>query len=152
MGRHVATTQREQAVTMLESGFYTLDEIAEATSMSVRSVQRYRENLRLFGNSQSPHVVTGPRRQIEPQIFDALIELLIQRPDTYLDEAVVFLWDEFRVLVSVQTVSATLREAGWTRKKVRHKACPYSLISLADYCSLVVLLHNATSYSVMPSW
>ena len=86
--------------------------------MSERSVRRYKENIRVFGTAQAPRTVPGPARLIENGPFEALIESLTGKPDTYRDETVVFLWDEFEVLVSVTTVFRALKGIGWNKKVV----------------------------------
>jgi hypothetical protein len=45
-------------------------------------------------------------------MLEALREYLLENPNQYLDEMVVFLWDEFRVLVTVYTVSRALKSMG----------------------------------------
>jgi transposase len=53
---------------------------------------------------------------------DALCEDLLRKPDQYLDELVLFLWDEFEVLVSISTISRALSSIGWSKKQARRVA------------------------------
>jgi transposase len=55
-------------------------------------------------------------------MHQALLDHLWVWPDRYLDELVVFLWDEYNVLLSASTVSRDLKKAGWTKKKARREA------------------------------
>jgi len=47
---------------------------------------------------------------------------LLAKPDQYLDEMAVILWDEFEAWVSESTISRSLRAAGWSRKIARRVA------------------------------
>lgn len=118
MPRHVGPQQRENAVALLAAGVHTIPEIATLCSTTRQSVHRWKKNLKSFSTATSPYCRPGPPRCIEPPQFDALLQLLFEKPDTYLDEAVVFLWDEFRLQVSLKTVSKHLREVNWSKKKV----------------------------------
>jgi hypothetical protein len=55
-------------------------------------------------------------------MLDALRERLIEKPDMYLDEMIVFLWDDFRILVSPLTVSRALASISWSKKTFRQVA------------------------------
>lgn len=55
-------------------------------------------------------------------MLDALRERLIEKPDQYLDEMAVFLWDEFEVLVTTSTISRTLKTIEWSKKTARRVA------------------------------
>ena len=45
-------------------------------------------------------------------MLDALCDHLLEKPDQYIDEMVVFLWDEFEVLVTTSTLSRALASIG----------------------------------------
>ncbi|KAJ5346794.1 uncharacterized protein N7506_000047 [Penicillium brevicompactum] len=77
---------------------YTNAQIAEAAHCTPRSVSTIRSNLRCFGSVKAPANGIGRRRTITPSMLEALCECLLEKPDLYQDEMVVFLWDEFRVL------------------------------------------------------
>jgi hypothetical protein len=55
-------------------------------------------------------------------MLDALREHLLGKPDRYLDEMVLFLWDEFKVSISTSAVSRALRSIGWSKKTCRRVA------------------------------
>jgi transposase len=121
MVRNVAPSQRQKAVEMLKVGILNDEAIAVACSMSTRAVRRYKKNLELFPEYEGrlPPTKKGPARLIEPQAFDALIDHLIRKPGTYLDEMAVFLADEFGIDVSISVISRTLQMYGWSKKKVK---------------------------------
>ena len=52
----------------------------------------------------------------------ALCDRLIEKPHMYQDEMVVFLWDEFGILVTTYSISRALKEAGWSKKTARRIA------------------------------
>jgi hypothetical protein len=52
----------------------------------------------------------------------ALCEHLLEKPGQYLDEMVLFLWDEFEVSVSTSAVSRALKSIGWSKKTCRRIA------------------------------
>lgn len=51
-----------------------------------------------------------------------LCDRLIEKPEMYRDEMVVFLWDEFETLVTISSVGRALASAGWTKKVARRVA------------------------------
>jgi hypothetical protein len=55
-------------------------------------------------------------------MLDALREYLLERPDRYLDEMAVFLWDEFDIRVTKSSISRALASIGWTKKAARSVA------------------------------
>jgi hypothetical protein len=55
-------------------------------------------------------------------MLDALREHLLEKPGLYQDEMVVFLHDEFGVLVDASTISVALKKARWTKKVIRQVA------------------------------
>lgn len=55
-------------------------------------------------------------------VLAALCELLIEKPELYLDKMGDFLYDEFNVLVSRYTISRALRSHDWSKKVARRIA------------------------------
>jgi hypothetical protein len=55
-------------------------------------------------------------------MLGALCEHLLEKPGLYQEEMVVFLWDEFDVLVSTFSISRSLKAAGWSKKAARQIA------------------------------
>jgi transposase len=74
------------------------------------------------GLATAPLNGRGRRRSITPPMLDALLQHLLEKPDLYLEEMEVFLWDEFEVRIPKSTISRTLRSAGWSKKTARRVA------------------------------
>ena len=55
-------------------------------------------------------------------MLDALCEHLWENPGLYLEEMVAFLWDKFKVLVTIYSVARELHSIKWTKKKIRRVA------------------------------
>lgn len=119
MARNAALEQRSRAVELLLAGLFTEVQIATLCSVSVRSIQRYKRNIRTFGAATAPHVVRGPLRVIDPRALSALLAALIHRPSMYLDEMAVFLYDHSGITVSISTIHRALSSIGWSRKATR---------------------------------
>lgn len=66
-------------------------------------------------------------------MLEVLKEHLFEKPELYLEEMVVFLWDEFDVLVSPSSISKALRSINWCKKTARRVAKDSS--SLNDHLS-----------------
>jgi hypothetical protein len=49
-------------------------------------------------------------------MLQALCDHLLEKPDLYQDEMVVFLWDEFRVCVITFSIGRALASMGWFKK------------------------------------
>jgi transposase len=73
-------------------------------------------------------------------MLDALREHLLEKPDQYLDEMAVFLWDEFEVPVTTSTISRALKSIRWSKKVARRVAAGRS----ADLRDLY--LHDLSSF------
>lgn len=100
----------------------TTSQIAGAACCSERSVSNIRLNLRLFGTARAPPNHVGRRRSITVPMLKALCEHLLEKPDLYLDEMVIFLWDEFEAAVTTSSIRRALVDSGWSRKIARQKA------------------------------
>jgi transposase len=123
MAPRLAVSQHRLIGDMLISGTLTQAQIATAARCSERGVRRIARNLRDFGRTQAPSNSTGGRRRrITPQMLDALREHLLEKPGLYQDEMVIFLYDEFRVLVTVPNISKALKSIGWSKKVMRRVA------------------------------
>jgi transposase len=96
--------------------------MAEAAGCSTRSIKAIRSNLHFFGITKAPSNGVGRPRPIIFPMLDALREYLLEKPEQYLDEMAVFLWDEFDVLVTTATISRTLVSIGWSKKTIRRRA------------------------------
>ena len=123
MAPNLALAQREQIHAMLQAGHFTGDQIAKVAGCSSQSVSAIRSNIRAFGSLRAPFTTApGRPRSITPTMFDALKELLLQKPDRQLDELAAFLQEEFDVDVSTSTISRTLIAEGWSKKMIQRKA------------------------------
>jgi hypothetical protein len=79
-------------------------------------------------------------RTVTPPILDALREHLLENPYLYLDEMVVFLWDEFHTLVTTFGIRRALISVGWSKKPARRIAQERNA-DLRDY-----YLHNLSVF------
>jgi len=61
-------------------------------------------------------------RMLSKPMSEALIEYLYDKPDLdlYLEEMSWFIWDEFQVIVSTDTISRALHHAGWSKMEVKY--------------------------------
>ncbi|KAJ5471949.1 hypothetical protein N7539_008518 [Penicillium diatomitis] len=96
--------------------------MAEAAECSERTIKNIRKNLRLFGSVHAPPNRIGRRRSITPPMLEALCDHLFEKPGLYLDEMAVFLWDEFRMLVTSSSIRRALAFKGWSKKTTQRRA------------------------------
>jgi hypothetical protein len=73
-------------------------------------------------------------------MLNALREFLLEKPDRYLDELAVFLWDEFQAAVIPSTISRTLKVAGRS-KKACHRVARERNADLRDF-----YMHKLSSF------
>jgi transposase len=118
----LAASQHAMIHDMLIDGSLKGADMAAAAGCSDRAIRRIRSNLRCFGATKAPPNGVGRRRRITPPMLDALREHLVEKPSMYLDEMVVFLWDDFGVLVTPSTISRALASIGWSKKMFRQIA------------------------------
>jgi hypothetical protein len=57
-----------------------------------------------FGTTKAPLNGGGRPRSITPLMLEVLCEHLLEKHKLYLEEMAVFLWDEFEVLVTAETI------------------------------------------------
>lgn len=107
---------------MIDHSSLTSNKIAAAAGCSDRTIRNKRSNMRCFGTTEAPPNKGGRRRRITPVMLDALCEKLLEKPGMYQDEMVVFLYDEFDILLNVSAVSRALASIGWTKKATRQIA------------------------------
>jgi hypothetical protein len=55
-------------------------------------------------------------------MLDALCEYLLEKPDLYRDEMVLFVLDEFNTHVIPSSIGRALKSRGWTKKIIRRIA------------------------------
>ena len=121
MAPNLALSQHEQIRDMIFSKC-TNATIARTACCSTRSVRKIRSNLRCFGSTKAPPNGVGRHKTITPPMLSALLKRLIEKPELYQDEMVVFLYDEFDVLVTTSSISRALASAGWSKKAARRVA------------------------------
>jgi transposase len=103
MAPNLADSQHILIRDMIVAGGFNYSQIAEAVECSRDVVKAVSANLQRFGSTTAPRNGGGRCQSILPLMRDALCEDLLRKPDQYLDELVLFLWDEFEVLVSTST-------------------------------------------------
>jgi transposase len=140
MAPNLAAAQHELIGDMIASRSLTYAQIADAAGCSSRSVKSISKNLRYFSGTRAPSNGSGRPRYLSPPIADALRQYLLEHPGRYLDEQVVFLWDEFKVMVSNATISRSLTRMGWS-KKVARRVAQERNADLRDF-----YLHNLSAY------
>ena len=85
---------------MIERQSLTTSQTAAEAESSKITIIHIRRNLRQFGSIYAPQTRKGRKRTVTPLIIEARSDHPSEKPGLYLDEKVVFLWDEFRTLVS----------------------------------------------------
>jgi hypothetical protein len=83
---------------MIVNGSLTSVQMAKVAGCSDRAVKVIRRNLRCDGSTNAPYNGGGRRRSMTPPMRKAFCQRLLEKPDRYLDELVVFLWDKFKRL------------------------------------------------------
>jgi hypothetical protein len=73
-------------------------------------------------------------------MLKVLREYLLEKPELYLEEMAVFLWDEFDVFVSPSSISRALRSIYWS-KKTAHRVAKERNPDLRD-----LYLHNLSAF------
>jgi transposase len=107
---------------MIESQSLGTSKMAEEAECSQATIINIRANLRQFGSVHAPPTRIGRRRTVTPLMIEALCEHLSEKPGLYLDEMAVFLWDEFRTLVTTSSIRRALVAKGWSKKSTRQQA------------------------------
>lgn len=123
MASHLAASQHAMIHDMLvDESLKGVDMAAAAAGSNDRAIRRIRSNMLCFGSTKAPPNGVGCRRRIIPVMLDVLRERLIEKPSMYLDEMVIFLWDNFGVLVTRSTTSRALASNGLSKKIFRRVA------------------------------
>ena len=103
MAPNLAAAQHDLIRDMNIDGASTYAEIGRAAECSRDAVKAISANLRRYGSTTAPHNGGRRRRSVTPTMTRALCEHLLRKPDLYLTEMVVFLWDEFETLLYLHT-------------------------------------------------
>jgi hypothetical protein len=78
-------------------------------------------------------------------MLEALCDHLLEKPDLYLDEMAVFLWDKFGTHVITSSIRRALISKEWSKKATRQKAREQN-VDLRD-----CYLHNLFESVQIPS-
>lgn len=122
MAPNLNAARRHLLEAMVQSSELTDIEIASNVGCTTRSVRAARSNLKSFGSTIGPNNGGGRQSMITPPMLAALLEYLVEKPGLYRDEMVVFLWDEFEMLVSEACIGRVLKREGWSKKVARRIA------------------------------
>lgn len=122
MAPRLAKSQIDLITCMNSSELFTGPEIAAAANCSTRAIRRLRSNIRYYGTYRAPGDSGGRTRSITPIMLDALCEHLLEKPGLYQSEMILFLLDEFDVLVTASSIGRALNSRGWTKKQIRRIA------------------------------
>ncbi|KAJ3875283.1 hypothetical protein F5051DRAFT_304146, partial [Lentinula edodes] len=94
-------------------------ELARQTGMGIRTIQRIMHNWRSGGDVvrklKNPVSCSCSMNSVEIAFLEGLLE---QTPDLYLYEIKERLEDVYGANYTESTISRTLEQCGWTRKKV----------------------------------
>jgi len=138
-----AHNERTRArVHLLIDAGYSDSEITTHIRVAERTIRRYRQNLRLFGQLNRPNGGGGRPRQLSSQIEDALFEFLTESPDVYYSEMLWFIFDEFGVVTTERTVRRVLRKRQWSRKVMRQVAKQRSQYLREDWIARIKDYHR----------
>lgn len=108
---------------MIRSSSLLDKDIVDIAGCGKRTISRIRANIRAFGTPCVPKATGGQHSRILPHILDALLDHLLVKPDLYLDEMAEFIWDEFNLSVSTDSVRRSLKVCNWSKKKTQRVAC-----------------------------
>lgn len=121
MAPNLAESQHAQIRDMILSNRHPA-EIADVVGYSERSVVVIQLNLLHFGSTKAPSNGVGRPRSITPPMLDALCEYLLEKPNLYRDEMVLFVLDDFNTHVTPSSIGSALKSRGWTKKTIRRIA------------------------------
>ena len=140
MAPNLALSQHKLIEGMILSKSLSDRQMADVARCSTRSIRSIRSNLRCFGDTKAPPNGVGRPRSVTPPMLSALLDRLIEKPNMYQDEMAVFLFDEFDVLVTTQSISRALAAEGWSKKVARRVALERNA-DLRDF-----YLHNLSAF------
>ena len=130
MAPRLSSSQRTLIDNMIEADRFSNNQIAAAAHTTDRAIRRIRRNIRVFGQMSAPINKPGMPAILRPQMVEALLDHLNEKPELYLEEMAWFIWDEFKEVVSTSTISRALAKAGWSKKQVRwlHRFCIFGFL------------------------
>jgi transposase len=119
MARNLRDWQHQATRALLCRKFKRRD-IAKIANCTTRAVTRIRSNLRYFNRTRAPR--PGRRHSVTRPMLNVLRKHLMENPSSYLSEMADLLWTNFRVEISLSTISRTLHNIGWSKKVIRRVA------------------------------
>lgn len=66
-------------------------------------------------------------------MLEALCDHLLEKPNIYLDEMAIFLWEEFAIQATKLSISRALASKGWSKKTSQVKARRHNLDLREEY-------------------
>jgi len=96
----------------------TRKQIAAQVKCSKQTVTNTRSNLRKYASARAPRNKPGRPRCITPEVGEAILERLREKPDQYQDEIAAYIEEVFEVPFSVYQISRFLKEVRWNKKVV----------------------------------
>jgi hypothetical protein len=97
MAPNLAPSQHDLIRDMILHQTLTTREMADAAGCSERCIKAIRSNLHYFGTTKAPPNGGGRHPSITLHMLEVLSEQLLEKPELYLEEMTVFLWDEFDI-------------------------------------------------------
>lgn len=119
MAPNLAASKLEFIHDMILSNRLTPSRIAKAAGCHPSTISRHISNMGLFGSLKAPPIRRGRPRCLTPEMIKALLDYLIEKPCSYLDESAIFLYDEFGVEVPLYNISRALKREGWSKKAAK---------------------------------
>ena len=99
-----------------------IDEIEDLLFVSSRSIRRYIDLFAETGDVSPAEYQHGPHRLLDSFEETRLIQVLLDRPDIYLDEIKLELHEVTGTDISLSTICRTIKRLGFSRKKLRQVA------------------------------
>ena len=119
MALNLAASQHDHIRDMILSKSLKTTQMADAAGCSIRSIKAIRSNLYYFDITKATSNGVGRPRYITPPMLEALREYLLSKPDRYLYELAILLWDDFDVVAITMSISRALASMGWLKKTAR---------------------------------
>jgi hypothetical protein len=146
MALNLATSQHELIRDMIVSKSLKTAQMAEVAGCNPRSIKTIRSNPRCFGTTKAPSNGGGRPRSITPPLLETLRQHLLEKLVQYLDEMVVFLWDESEALVITSSISGDLVSIDWSNNAAR-RVPKGRKPDLGDFC--LYILSSSSSYHLV---
>ena len=137
MAPNLAPSKHELIYDMIRSGELSMSQMAKAASCNKRTILRISSNIRTFGSVKAPPNKGGRPRSISPTMLEALCDHLLEKPNLYLDEMALFLWDEFNIQATKSSISRALTSKRWSKKTARVKARERNLDLRDEYSHFI---------------